>query len=214
MSLFPVASLLGARLGYAVAAVVATTALTTLVASRIATETDVNDLFFGATRHPAVQLMIDLLGRERSAVVVYLVQRSFDAAIVVTAGAPLFVWLLGSTAIDASARLAGLRRPFAPILVFSGLAAAIALAPGDLVTLAVGVRPGLGAQLAQLVGLLGLAWLAVATYRAIRLHYGVPQERAVRILVIAAVLFYVVPLAVIVAAAVAIVIAGVVLEYF
>jgi len=214
VSLFPVASLLRARLGHAIAAVLATTVLTTLVASRIATEMDVNELFFGATRHPAVQLMIDLIGRDRSAVVVYLVQRSFDAAVVVTAVAPLFVWLLGSTAIDASARLAHVRRPFRPILIFSGCAAAIALAPGDLVTLATGVRPGAGAPAAQLVGLLGLGWLAVATYRAIRLHYGIGQDLALRVLVIAVVLFYVVPFAVIVAAAVAIVIAGVVLEYF
>lgn len=214
MSLFPVAALLRARMGYAVAAVLATTVLTTLVASRIATEVDVNDLFFGSTRHPAVQLMIDLLGRDRSAVVVYLVQRSFDAAVIVTAVAPLFVWLLGSTAIDASARLARVRRPFRPVLVFSGCAAAIALAPGDLATLVVGVRPGPGGQVAQLIALLGLAWLAIATYRAIRLHYGVAQDLAVRVLVIAVVLFYLVPFAVIVAAAVAIVIAGVVLEYF
>lgn len=209
-----VAALLRGRPGLALLAVVATTVASTAVAARIAADTDPNALFFGPTRSPAVQLMIDLLGRERTSVVVYLVQRSFDAVVMATAISPLFVWLLGSTAIDASARLAGSRRPFRPILTFFGYAAAIALLPGDLASLAFGVRPGPGAQVAQVVGLLGLGWLAVVTFRAIRTHYGVASDRAFRILIVAVVLFYLVPFVVIVAAAVAIVIAAVVLEYF
>ncbi len=209
-----VARLLAGRLSFAVLAVVVATAASTAVASRIASETDVNDLFFGPTRNPLVQTMIDLLGRDRSSVVIYLVQRSFDALVVVTAISPLFVWLLGSTAIDASARLAGARRPFRPVLAFFGYAAALALLPGSVASLVLGVGPGPGAQAAQLVGLLALVWLAVATLHAIRLHYGVAGDRALRILVVAIVLFYLVPFIVIVAAAVAIVIAGIVLEYF
>jgi hypothetical protein len=54
----------------------------------------------------------------------------------------------------------------------------------------------------------------VIAFRAIQSHYGVTGDKAVRILVIAIVLFYVVPLVLIVLAAVAIVIAAIVLNYF
>lgn len=212
MTALPVAGLLGGRLRWAVLGVLATTALTTAAAARMAAEADVNALFFGPTRSPAVQLMIDALGRDRSAVVVYLVQRSFDATVIVTAVSPLFVWLLGATAIDASARLARARRAFGPILVFFGYAAAIALAPGAALSLVLGQRDG--GALAQLAGLAGLAWLGVAGYRAIRAHYAVAPERALRILAVAIVLFYLVPAVVIAAAAAAIVVAGMVLGYF
>ena len=213
MRLFDVGPLLRGRLLVALAAVVAATVASTAVAARVATETDVNELFFGPTRSPAVQAMIDVLGRDRTAVVVYLVQRSFDAVVIATAISPLFIWLLGSTAIDASARLAGSRRPFLPVLIFFGYAAAIALLPGSLASLALGVH-GPGAQLAQLVGSIGIAWLAVASYRAIRVHYDVGGERAFRILLVAVVLFYLVPFAVILAAGAALIIVGVILEYF
>ena len=54
----------------------------------------------------------------------------------------------------------------------------------------------------------------VIAFRGIQTHYVVGGDKAVRILVIAIVLFYLVPIAVIVLAAVAIVIAAIVLNYF
>ena len=56
-------------------------------------------VFFAGTREPAVQALINTLGPQRTAVVLYLVQRAFDAIVFATAISPLFYWLLGSTAI-------------------------------------------------------------------------------------------------------------------
>ena len=186
----------------------------TLVAVRVGNATDVNALFFAGTRQPLVQAMIDSLGPQRTAVVLYLVQRSFDAVVVATAFTPLFYWLLGSTAIHASARIAGARPPFAPLLLLFAYAAPLTLIPANLATLALGVEPGIGAEIATIVGYLALAWLLVIAHRAIQLHYGVDRDRAVRILIVAVVLFYLVPLVLIVVAAVSIVVAAIVLEYF
>ena len=186
----------------------------TLVAVRIGTEVDVNELFFAGTREPLVQVMIDALGPQRTAVVLYLVQRSFDAVVVATAIAPLFYWLLGSTAIHASARLAGARRPYRPMLLLFAYAAPLTLVPANLATLALGVGKGVGPQLASLVSIVCLAWLLYIAHRAIRAHYGVARDLATRILVIAVVVFYLVPLVLIVCAVVSIIVAAVVLEYF
>src|SRR5438105_15065122 len=101
----------------------------TLVAARVGSETDVNELFFSGTRTPLVQAMIDALGPQRTAVVLYLVQRSFDAVVVATALSPLFYWLLGSTAVHASARLAGVRPSFRPLLLFFAYATPLTLVP-------------------------------------------------------------------------------------
>ena len=185
-----------------------------MAASRVAEATNVNDLFFAGTRQPWVQTMIDQLGPERTAVVLYLVQRSFDAVIVATAISPLFVWLLGSSAIHASARLAGIRRPYGPFLVFFAYATALTLVPASIATLVLGAGKGAGASIAGAIGWACLLWLGVIAFRAIKTHYAVSGDKAVRILVIAIVLFYIVPLALIVLAAVAIVIAAIVLNYF
>jgi len=190
------------------------TVTSTLVAARVGSETDLNELFFAGTRQPFVQAMINSFGPQRTAVILYLIQRSFDAVVVATAFTPLFYWLLGSTAIHASARLAGSRPPFAPILRLFAYAAPLTLVPANLATLALGVGKGFGPQLATLVGYVCLGWLLFIALRAIQAHYGVDRDRAVRILAVAVVLFYLVPLVFIVIAAVSIVIAALVLEYF
>ncbi|HZP95469.1 MAG TPA: YIP1 family protein [Candidatus Limnocylindria bacterium] len=193
---------------------VVATVTSTLVAARVGGASDVNDLFFAGTRQPLVQAMIDSLGPQRTAVVLYLIQRSFDAVVVATAFSPLFYWLLGSTAIHAAARLAGARRPFAPLLLLFAYATALTLVPANVATLALGVGSGFGPQVASLVSVACLVWLLLIAHRAIQSHYAVGGERALRILVVAVVVFYLVPLVLIVGSAVAIVIAAVVLEYF
>jgi len=202
------------RLLSAVLLVLAATCVSALGAVRVSGETYLDDLFFGATRHPVISAMLQTLGTERTAVVIYLVQRSFDAVLVATAVTPIFVWLLGSSAVQASARLAGLRRPYLPLLVLFGYAVALTLIPANLATLALGTGATVGAQLAQLVGLACLVWLGVIAYRGVRAYYAVDQSHATRILVVALVLFYLVPLMVIVGAAVSIIVAAVVLGYF
>jgi hypothetical protein len=202
------------RLLSAVLLVLAATCVSGLGALRISGETYLDDLFFGATRHPVISAMLQTLGTERTAVVIYLVQRSFDAVLVATAVTPIFVWLLGSSAVQASARLAGIRRPYLPLLVFFGYAAALALIPANAATLALGTGATLGAQIAQLIGLACLVWLAVIAYRGVRAYYAVDQRGATRILIVALVLFYLVPLILIVGAAVSIIVAAVILGYF
>ena len=185
-----------------------------LSAARIAQATNVNDLFFAQTRQPWVQTLIDQLGPERTAVILYLVQRSFDAVIVATAFSPIFVWLLGSSAIHASARIAGIRRPYRPLLVLFAYATALTLIPANIATLVLGAGEGAGPRIASAIGWACLLWLGLLAFRAVEAHYGVASDKAFRILAIAIVLFYVVPLVLIVLAAVAIVFAALVLKYF
>jgi hypothetical protein len=158
--------------------------------------------------------MLQTIGTERTAVVIYLVQRSFDAVLVATAVTPIFVWLLGSSAVQASARLAGIRRPYLPLLVLFGYAAALTLIPANAATLVLGTGATVGSQVAQLIGLACLVWLGVIAYRGVRAYYAVDPGHATRILVVALVLFYLVPLMVIVGAAISIIVAAVVLGYF
>jgi len=186
----------------------------TMAAARVAESTDLNELFFAGTRQPWVQTMIDQLGPERTAVLLYLVQRSYDAVIIATAISPLFVWLLGSSAIHASARLAGIRRPYGPLLIMFAYATALTLVPSSLATLVLGSGPTVGARVAGLIGWVCVAWLGVIAYRAVRSHYEVSRDKAIRILVIAILVFYFVPLVLIVAAASSIIVAAILLEYF
>ncbi|HKY52118.1 MAG TPA: hypothetical protein VJP45_12755 [Candidatus Limnocylindria bacterium] len=202
------------RLLSAVLLVLAATLVSGLGAVRISGETYLDELFFGATRHPLITAMLQTLGTERTAVVIYLIQRSFDAVLVATAVTPIFVWLLGSSAVQASARLAGIRRAYLPLLVFFGYAAALTLIPANAATVLLGTGPTVGAQIAQLIGVACLVWLGVIAYRGVRAYYEVDRATATRILVVALVLFYLVPLIVIVGAAVAIIVAAVVLGYF
>lgn len=202
------------RLLSAVLLVLAATLVSGLGAIRLSGETYLDDLFFGATRHPFITALLQTIGTERTAVLIYLVQRSFDAILVATAVTPIFVWLLGSSAVQASARLAGIRRPYLPLLVFFGYAAALTLIPANAASLALGTGATVGAQVAQFVGLVCLVWLGVILYRAVRAYYAVDQGRAARILVVALVLFYLVPLILIVGAAVSIIVAAILLGYF
>ena len=202
------------RLLSAVLLVFAATLVSGLGAVRISGETYLDDLFFGATRHPLITAMLQTLGTERTAVIIYLIQRSFDAVLVATAVTPIFVWLLGSSAVQASALLAGIRRPYLPLLVLFGYAAALTLIPANAATLLLGTGSTFGAQIAQLVSVACLAWLAVIAYRGVRAYYEVDRAGATRILLVAVVLFYLVPLIIIVGAAVAIIVAAVVLGYF
>ena len=125
-----------------------------------------------------------------------------------------FEWLLGSTAVQAAARLAGIRRPFAPLLYLFAYATALTNAPANLAALVLGVGKGVGPSIATLISYACLAWLLLIAHRAIQTLYGVTGERAVRILIVAVVVFYLVPLVLIVGAAVAIIVAAVVLQYF
>lgn len=202
------------RLLSAVLLVLAATLVSGLGAVRISGETYLDDLFYGATRHPLITAMLQTLGTERTAVVIYLMQRSFDAILVATAVTPIFVWLLGSSAVQASARLAGIRRPYLPLFILFGYAAALTLIPANAATLLLGTGPTVGAQVAQLIGVACLIWLGVIAYRGVRAYYAVDRGGATRILVVALVLFYLVPLILIIGAAVAIIIAAVVLGYF
>ncbi|MGH2492848.1 MAG: hypothetical protein ACRDF9_15235 [Candidatus Limnocylindria bacterium] len=202
------------RLLSAVLLVLAATLVSGLGAVRISGETYFDDFFFGATRHPLITAMLQALGTERTAVVIYLMQRSFDAILVAAGVTPIFVWLLGSSAVQASARLAGIRRPYLPLLIFFGYAAALTLIPANAATLVLGTGATVGAQVAQLIGVVCLVWLGIIAYRGVRTYYAVDQGGAMRILVVALVLFYLVPLILIVGAAVAIIVAAVVLGYF
>lgn len=189
------------------------TALSATLAYRTLSESHVDDLFFGPTRHPLVAAMLDAIGRDRTSVVVYLFQRSFEAVVTATALSPLFVWLLGSTAVHASARLAGVRRPFQPLLVLFAYATALTLVPADAASIALGDVPS-AAPVASLIGAVCLGWLALIVFRGIESHYAVSGPRALRILLVAVVLFYLVPVGLIVLAAIGLVVAAIVLGYF
>lgn len=202
------------RLVSAVLLVLATTMISALSAVRLSGESRLDDLFFGATRHPLITAMIETLGTERTAVLIYLVQRSFDAVLAATAITPVFLWLLGSSAIQASARVAGIKRPYAPFLMFFGYATALTMIPSNLASLALGSGPTGGAQIAQLVGFACVVWLGVIAYRGVRAYFDVDRPAATRILIVALVVFYVIPLVLIIGAAVSIIVAAVILEYF
>ncbi|HET8568670.1 MAG TPA: hypothetical protein VFM93_06765 [Candidatus Limnocylindria bacterium] len=152
-------------------------------------------------------LLLDSIGRERTAIVVYLLERSWQWLIVATALTPVFVWTLGSSAVHAAATLGGARgASFAPMLVLFGYATALARVPADVVAIVV---PALGG----LAGAAATLWLGVVAWRGIGAHYGQPSQRALVTLAVAIVLFYLVPLVLIGLAVLAILIAAIVLEY-
>jgi hypothetical protein len=68
------------------------------------------------------------------------------------------------------------------------------------------------AALDQLAGIALLVWFGFLVHRAVETYYEVNGSRAFTILLVALTLFYLVPLVLIAAAAVAIVIAAIVLE--
>ncbi len=196
-------SLLGALLLVALS-----TALALVNAARYAAAVPVDSVVFGEGRSAAVQALINSVGRDSAALVVYLLQQSYDWIILATGLTPLFIWILGSTAVQAAAGLGGARAAFTPVLVLFGYATALTRIPADLVGLAL---PGSG--LAQLAGTAALVWLAVIVLRGIESHYALTGGRAVTTLIVAVVFFYLVPLALIVLAAIAIIIAAVILDY-
>src|SRR5690348_11391934 len=102
--------LVGGRLWVAVGLVLLSTAVAAVSAARFAADVPVSSLPSGSDRSPAITTLIELLGRDRAAVIGYLVDQIWTAVIVVTAFSPLFVWILGATAVHAAARLDGVRR--------------------------------------------------------------------------------------------------------
>ena len=207
------AALASGRLSVAVMLIVLSTAVAAVSAARFAGDVPVGGILYGDTRSPAIAALIDVLGRDRAAIVGYLIEQAWTAVIVVTAFSPLLVWILGATAVHAAARLDGLRRPFRPILVLFGYATALTRIPADGAAALLGSGRSAAAPIAQLIGTACLVWLAVIVWRGIEAHYGLAGVRALVVLAIAVVVFYVVPLVLIVVAVLAILIAAVVLEY-
>lgn len=189
------------------------TAVAALSAARFAADVPVSSVLYGPERSPAVGALLEALGRDRTAVVAYLIEQSWTAVVVVTAFSPLLVWLLGSSAVQAAARIDGQHRPYRPMLILFGYATALTRVPADAAAALLGSGRGLGPQLAQLFGSLALVWLGLIAWRAIEAHYGLGPQRALIVLVLAIVGFYLVPLTLIVGAVIAILVAAVVLDY-
>jgi hypothetical protein len=202
----------GRVLGATVLVAVAT-AISTLHAIRFASEVAVEDVVFGPGRSPLITTLLSTIGRDLTSVVVYVIERAWDTLLVVTALSPLLIWVLGATAIHAAARLAGSRRPFQPILVLVGYATGSTRPLADLAGLIFGSR-GPGAALAQLIGTVALVWLGVLLWNGIAAHYAVTGGRALTILVVALLLFYLAPLTLILVALLAVLATAIVLEYF
>lgn len=189
------------------------TAVAAANALRFAADVPIAAILYGDQRSAAVTALLQALGRERTTVVLYLVERSWDAIVLLTAAAPAFYWLLGGAAIHAAARLRGRRRPYRPMLVLLGYAVALTRLPADLAGVIFGSGRGVGPPVAQLIGTASLILLGVIAWRGIQAHYGLARGPALTVLFIAVALFYVVPFVVIVFAAVAILVAAVVLDY-
>lgn len=182
------------------------TVLASAAAARLADTVRFEDIVYGEGRDPLITALLDSIGRDRTAVIVYLLERSWSVLVLVTALTPLFFWVLGSTAVHAAARLAGSRASFGPLFVVFGHASAIARIPADLATL-------FAPALAGAIGGLTTLALGVVAWHALQAHHGLAPQRAVTTLLVALVLFYVVPFLVIVGAVVAILVAAIVLEY-
>lgn len=182
------------------------TALAVAAALRFAAQMPFEDVVYGERRSPAIAALLESLGRERTAVVVYLLERSWTVLLAATALTPVFLWLLGSTAVHAAAGLAGSRRAFLPLFILFGYAAALARIPADLATLA-------APALAGAIGAVTTVGFGAVAWSALRQHHGLAPQRALTTLVIAVALFYVVPLALIIAAVIALLVAAIVLEY-
>lgn len=192
--------------------VAAATVLSVIHTLRFASEVAVEEVMFGPRRSPAVGVLLEALGRDMTSVVLHLFQSSWTALLAVGALAPILVWLLGATAVHAAARLNGIARPFLPVLVLFGYATGLTRPVADLATLAVGPR-GPAAALPQIAGVAALVWLGLIVWHGIRAHYELPGGRALTLLVVAVVLFYLAPITLILLALIAILVAAVLLEY-
>lgn len=189
------------------ALVAAATAIAALNAPRVATEVPAEEIMFGDRRSPAVDVLLRALGRELAAIVLHLYERARAGILVASALGPLFIRLLGATAIHAAARPNGVARPLLPMFVLHGHATGLMRPVADGIALAAGPR-GPAATLAGLAGSLALLWLGVIVWQGIRAYYGVTGGKAPTILAVALVLFYVAPLALILAAVIAIIVAA------
>jgi hypothetical protein len=198
--------LAAADLRSAAALVALSTLIASIAALRIAETLPFDEFVYGERRSGLITALLDLLGRERTAVVVYLLQRSWSALIAATALTPIFIWLLGSTAVHAAARLGGSRARFAPLLAFFGHATALVRVPADLAAIVAPPAAGLVSGASTL-------WLGYLTWHAIRSHYALAPQRALTTLALAIGLFYLAPLALIVVAVIAIVAAAIMLDY-
>ncbi|TMC68806.1 MAG: hypothetical protein E6J13_13435 [Chloroflexi bacterium] len=204
---------LDAPLFPALACVAFAMVFSTLGAYRIAQTVRVEDLVFGPTRSAIVDTLLVAIGVERTAVLVYVLQRSFDALVVAAALTPIFLWLLGSSAIHAAARFRGARgRPYLPLLVLFAYATLVYQVPTSLAGIAFAGGP-LGG-LIDVVSLAVLIWFALVVHRGIERHYGVAGDAALGILLLGGLAFYLLPLILIGAALVGIVLAAAILEYF
>jgi hypothetical protein len=184
-----------------------------LSAYRLSQTVHVDDIVFGPTRSAIVDTLLLAIGVERTAVLVYVLQRSFDALVVAAALTPIFLWLLGSSAIHAAARIRGLRgRAYLPLLVLFGYAVLVYQLPTSLAGILFAGGPV--AALADVISVTMLVWLAFVVHRAIQLHYGVSGDQALAIFVIGALAFYLLPLILIGILLVAIVVAAAILQYF
>ena len=201
------------RLPIAVALVIAATAVAAINAARFISDVPVSSVLYGDTRSPAIAQLIDALGRERAAIIGYLIEQVWVSLVIVTAFSPLFVWLLGATAVHAAARIDGARRPLRPMLILFGYATALTRIPADGAAALLGSGQSPGAPFAQLIGTACLVWLALIVWRAIESYYSLTPAHAGVVFLIAVVLFYLVPLVLIIAAGVAILIAAIVLDY-
>jgi hypothetical protein len=200
----------------ALACIAVAMGFSTLAAYRLATTVNVEDLVFGASRSQAIDALIQSIGVERTAVLVYMLQRSFAALVVASALTPIFFWLLGSSAMHAAARLRGVRgRPYLPMIVLFAFAELGYQLPSSVAGIVLSpVGAGLGAQLAGAINLAMLVWFVFVVYRGIQLHYHVSGDRAMAIFLIGGLVFYLLPLLIIFVALVSIVIAAALLQYF
>ena len=207
------ASALHASTFWGLACVPIAMAFSTLSAYHLSQTVHVDDIVFGPTRSAIVDALLLAIGVERTAVLVYVLQRSFDALVVAAALTPIFLWLLGSSAIHAAARFRGVRgRPYLPLLVLFGYAELVYQAPTSLAGIA--FAGGQFAVIADVVSGVMLVWFALVVHRAIEQHYGVPGDQALAILLLGGLAFYLLPLLLIAVLLVAIEVAAAILRYF
>ncbi len=183
----------------------------TAAALRFGAEVPFDQFAFGSGRSPAIGALLELIGPGRTAVVVYLLERSWFALIVAGALGPLFTWLLGAGALQAAGRLFGVRRPFLPTLVVFGTATGVARLPAETAAAALGAR-GPGATAAHAVGLVALVWLGVFAWATMTELYEMSGQRALSSVAVAIALFYLAPLGVVLVAGAAILVAAILLD--
>ena len=204
---------LGANTFWGLACVPLAMVFSTLSAYRLSQTVHVDDIVFGPTRSAIVDTLLLAIGVERTAVLVYVLQRSFDALVVAAALTPIFLWLLGSSAIHAAARFRGVRgRPYLPLLVLFGYAELVYQVPTSLAGIAFAGGPL--AAIVDLASVVMLVWFALVVHRGIELHYGVPGDSALGIFLLGGLAFYLLPLILIGVLLVVIVLAAAILQYF